>query len=152
MHSISSSARSLPTSVGASHRLCRDCRSTYLQTFWGGGVGGGGGTGGASQPEKHLSCRRRCDQTNQQRLENMISPGEECGSRGASRPAHTGWLCEQQGMMGGGRTQLLRAHGKASLSAQGVWAEHLQLCSLILGKVTKVPVTYLVRFSPQAAD
>lgn len=46
------------------------------------GGGAARGTGGVSQPEKHLSRRRRCDQTNQRRLENMISPGEECESWG----------------------------------------------------------------------
>lgn len=66
----------------------------------------------------------------------MISPGEECRSWDASRLAHTVWLCENDGRMGWGGSaglQPVKAHVKGHLSAQGVWAEHLQLCFLILG-------------------
>lgn len=87
----------------------------------------------------------------------MISPGEECRSWDASRRAHTVWLCENDGRMGwvgSAGLQLARAHVKGQLSAQGVWAEHLQLCFLILGclklffqekkweKLPQVTVTY----------
>lgn len=88
--SISSSASSLPTSVRASQRMkklwhryssdgptCSSIYCTYKPFSIGVGVAVRG-PGGVSQPEKHLSCRRRCDQTNQQRLENMIPLGEEC--------------------------------------------------------------------------
>lgn len=66
----------------------------------------------------------------------MISPGEECRSWDASRLAHTVWLCENDGRMGwrgSAGLQPVKAHVKGHLSAQGVWAEHLQLCFLILG-------------------
>lgn len=90
----------------------------------------------------------------------MISPGEECRSWDASRLAHTVWLCENDGRMGWGGSaglQLVKAHVKGHLSAQGVWAEHLQLCFLILGcsklsrkekkweKLPQVTVTYSVK-------
>ena len=75
------------------------CSSTYLQTslhtVWGWGVGSvqRGVRGGVSQPEKHLSRRRRCDQTNQRWLENMISPREECESWGTLQGCCTLFRC-----------------------------------------------------------
>lgn len=91
MRSISSSESLLPTSVRASHRPLQrlwHCSSTDGRTLqvhipqlsecweWGGLKKGGREVFHSQKNIYH--CRRRWDQTNQQRLENMISPEEEC--------------------------------------------------------------------------
>lgn len=88
MRSISSPAYLLPTSVRASQRrLCRGSgtgRHTLQVRIPPNslGVGAAGLQRGAREvlhSQKNIyHCRRRYDQTNQQRLENMISPEEEC--------------------------------------------------------------------------
>lgn len=83
------------------------------------------GTGGVSQPEKHLSCRRRRDQTNQRRLENMIS--RERNVRAEAQRLHTVYAVQREGINGISAVgcgddsrgpQLARAGAKGPLGAR----------------------------------